>query len=61
MSNLFGVSLVVRGFVLYGMVIDVVVVAGDRFLGSGRVRGVGRSTDVAFCLRGCGVGEEGDV
>jgi hypothetical protein len=29
--------------------IDALVVAGGRFLGSGRVGGVGRSTTVAFC------------
>ncbi len=39
----------VSGFVLYGVVIYVVVVAGGRFLGSGPLGGVGRSTDVAFC------------
>ncbi len=36
---------------LYGVVIDVVVVTGGRFLGSGRVGGVGRSTAVAFCCK----------
>ena len=35
--------------VLCGLVIDDVVVAGGRFLGSGRVRGVERSIGVAFC------------
>ena len=49
MSNLFGVVLVISGFVLYGVVIDVMVVAGGWFLGSCRVGGVERSTDVAFC------------
>ena len=49
MSNLLRVVLVEGGFVLYGVVIDNVVVAGDRFLGSGRVGGVERSIAVAFC------------
>jgi hypothetical protein len=48
-STLFVVVIVVGGFVLCGLVIDVVVVAGSRFLGSGRVGGVGRSSDVAYC------------
>ena len=37
MSTLFVDIIVVGGFVLCGLVIDVVVVAGGRFLGSGRV------------------------
>ena len=37
------------GVVLSGLVINDVVVAGDRFLGCGRVGCVGRSTVVAFC------------
>ncbi len=48
---MFVVVLVVSGFVLYGIVIDVVVVTGGRFLGSGRVGGVERSIVVAFCCR----------
>ena len=42
MSTLFVVVIVVSGFVFYGSNIDVVMVAGGRFLGSGRVGGVGR-------------------
>ena len=41
MSNVFGVEIVLGGFVLCGLVIDVVVVAGGRFLGSGLVGGAG--------------------
>ena len=49
MSTLFAVIIVLGGFVLCGLVIDVVVVAGGRFLGSGRVGSVGRSSVVPFC------------
>ena len=48
MSKLLGVLLVAGGFVLYGVVIDVVIVAGGQFLGSCRVGGVRRPNDVAF-------------
>ena len=49
MSNLLRVVLVISGFVLCGVVIDVEVVAGRRFLGSGRARDVGRWIAMAFC------------
>ena len=49
MSTLFGVVIVISGFVSRGLVIDVVPVAGGRLLGSGRVGCVGRSIVVAFC------------
>ena len=49
MSTVVGVVIVMGGFVLCGLVIDAVVVAGGRFLGSDRVGGVGRSTVVVFC------------
>ena len=42
MSALFVFLLVVGGFVLCG-VVGVVVMAGGRFLGSGRVGGVGKT------------------
>ena len=45
---MFGVVIVMGGYMLCRLVIDVVVMAGGRFLGSGRVGGVGRSTDMAF-------------
>ena len=48
---MFGVVIVIDGSVLCGLVIDVVVAAGGRFLGSGRVGDVGRSTVVVFCCR----------
>ncbi len=41
-STLFVVVIAVGGFVLCGLIIVVVVVAGGRFLGSSRVGGVGR-------------------
>ncbi len=46
---MFVVVIVVSGFVLCGLIIVVVVVAGGRFLGSGRVGGVGRTSVVVFC------------
>ncbi len=49
MSTLFVVVVVVGRFVLRGLMIGVVVVADDRFVGSGRVGGVGRTSAVAFC------------
>ncbi len=45
---MFVVVIVVDGFVFCGLIIGVVVVAGVRFLGSGRVGGVGRTSDVAL-------------
>ena len=60
MSNLFGVVHVGSGFVLYGVVIDVVVVAGGRFLGSGRVGVCGKVECDGVLLWGCVVEEEGD-
>ncbi len=56
-SALFVVLLVVDGFVLYGVIIGVVVVTYDRFLGSGLVGGVGRTSVVAFCCGGVLVGK----
>ncbi len=44
-------------FVLCGVIIGVVVVAGGRFLGSGLVGGVGRTRGVAFCCGGVLVGK----
>ena len=44
--------LVVDEFVVCGLVVGVVVVSGGRFLGSGLVGGVGRTSDVVFCC-GC--------
>ena len=49
MSALFVFLLVVGEFVVCGLIIGVVVVAGSRFLGSGLVGGVGRASVVAFC------------
>ena len=48
MYALFVCLLVVGGFVLCG-VVGVVVMAGGRFLGSGLVGGMGRTSAVAFC------------
>ncbi len=48
--TLFGVVIVIGGFVLSGLLINVVVVAGGRLLASGRVGGGGRSTAVVFCF-----------
>ena len=42
----------VAEFVVCGLVVGVVVVSGGRFLGSGLVGGVGRTSAVAFCC-GC--------
>ena len=47
--TLFGVVIVLGEVVLSGWLVDVVVVAGGRFLESGRVWGVGRSITVMFC------------
>jgi len=49
--TLFGVVIVLSGDVLSGLLINDVVVVGGRFLESGQVEGVGRSTAVVF---GCG-------
>ena len=49
MSALFLVLTMVGGFVLCELIIDVVVVAGGRFLGSGLVGDVGRASVVALC------------
>ena len=46
---MFGVVIVIGRSVWCGLVIGVVVVAGGRFLGSGRLGDVGRSTVVVFC------------
>ena len=47
--TLFGVAIVMGEVVLSGLLIYVVVMAGDRFPGSGRMEGVGRSIVVVFC------------
>ena len=52
MSASFVFLLVIGGFVLCGLIIGVVVVAGCRLLGSGLVGGVGRTSAVAFCCGG---------
>ncbi len=57
MSALFVVLIVVDGFVLCGLIIGVLVVAGGRFLGSGLVGGVGRRIAVAFCCGGVLMGK----
>ena len=49
--------LVVGGFVLCGLIIGAVVMAGGRFLGSGLVEGVGRTSAVAHCCGGVLVGK----
>ena len=49
MSDLFVFLIVIGEFVVCGLLIGVVVVAGGRFLGSGLVGGVGRTSVVAFC------------
>ncbi len=54
---MFVVRLVVCGFVLCGVIIGVVVVAGGRFLGSGLVGGEGRTSVVVFCYRAVLVGK----
>ena len=41
--------LVVGGLLLCGFIIGVVVVAAGRFLGSGLLGGMGRTSAVAFC------------
>jgi len=41
--------MVMGGVVLSGLLINVMVVAGGRFLGDGRVGGMGRSPVVSFC------------
>jgi hypothetical protein len=46
--TLFVVVVVMGEAVLSGLLVDDVVVAGGRFLGSGRVGGVGRSIAVVF-------------
>jgi hypothetical protein len=46
--TLFRVVIVMDRDMLSVLLINVVVVAGGRFLGSGRVWGVGRSTGVVF-------------
>ena len=48
MSALFVSLLVVADFVVCGLGVGVVVVSGGRFLGSGLVGDVGRSSAVAF-------------
>ncbi len=48
MRALFLFSLVVDGFVLCGVIIGVVVVAGNRFIGRGLVGNVGRTSVVVF-------------
>ena len=58
MSALFVFLLLVGGgLVLCGLIIGVVVVAGGRFLGSGLVGRVGRTSAVAFCCGNVLVGE----
>ncbi len=52
MSALFVTLLVVDEFVVCGLVVGVVVVSGGRFLGSGLVGGVGRTSAVVCCC-GC--------
>ena len=49
MSALFVILLVVGEFVVCGLIIGVMVVAGGRFRGSGLVGGVGRASVVTFC------------
>ena len=49
MSALFVSLLVVDEFVVGGLVVGVVVMSGGRFLGSGLVGGVVRTSAVAFC------------
>jgi hypothetical protein len=49
MSTLFIVVIVIGGFVMSGLLVNVVVVAGGRFLGSGRLGGVGGSITFIFC------------
>ena len=53
MSALFVSLLLVAEFVVCGLVVGVVVVSGGRFLGSGLVGGVGRSSAVAFVAGVC--------
>ena len=60
MSTLCVVVIVMGGFVLCGLAIDVVVVAGIRFLGSSRVGGCGKVECCGVLLWGCVDGEEGD-
>ena len=57
MSVLFVFLLMVGEFVLCGLIIGVVVMAGGRFLGSGLVGVVGRTSAVAFCCGGVLVGK----
>ena len=57
MSALFVVVVVVGGCLLCEFIIGVVVVAGGRFLGSGLVGGVGRTSAMAFCCVGVLVGK----
>jgi len=52
MSIFFVFLLVVGEFVECGLIFGFVVVADGRFLGSGLVGGVGRTSALAFC---CGV------
>ena len=52
MPALFVSLLVVDEFVVCKLVVGVVVVSGGRFLGSGFVGGVGRTSVVVFCC-GC--------
>ena len=47
--TLFGVVIVMGGVVLSGLLLNLVVVANGRLLGSGRVEGVGMSTAIVFC------------
>ena len=56
-TTLFVVVIAVGRFVLRGLLIGVVVVAGDWFLGSGRVWDVGRTSAVAFCCGGVLLGK----
>ena len=60
MCTLFGVVTVMGEVVLSGLLVNDVVVAVGRFLGSERVRGVGRSIDVFALPWGCVAREEGD-
>jgi hypothetical protein len=57
MPALFVFPLVVDEFMVCGLVVGVVVVAGGRFLGSGLVGGVGRTSAVAFCCGGVLLGK----
>ncbi len=49
--TLFGVVVVMGEIAFSVLLVDAVVVVGSRFLGSGRVGGVGRSVLVVFCCR----------